>query len=155
MPTAHIMNMRYRMWGEQTMVQVVRSNRAARRAAFTLVEVLIVVAILVVLAGVGGITYMKYLEDSRKDRAKIDIKSLSTAVEAFQIKHGSPPDSLATLTQPDADGSRPAISNAEILRDPWGNAYQYDPAGGRNNGAKPDVWTQSPDGIVIGNWALR
>lgn len=137
------------------MVRNNRSNRVARRAAFTLVEVLIVVAIVVVMAGVGGITYMKYLEDSRKDRAKLDVGNLSTAVEAFQIKHGSPPDSLATLTQPDQDGSRPAISNPDVLRDPWGNVYQYDPSGGRNNGAKPDIWTQAPDGQVIGNWALR
>jgi general secretion pathway protein G len=137
------------------MVRAERSFRSARRAAFTIVEVLIVVAILVVLAGVGGITYMKYLEDSKKDRARIDIKSLSTAVEAFQIKHGEPPGNLAVLTQPDSDGSRPALSSADVLRDPWGGMYQYDPAGGRNNGAKPDIWTQSPDGIVIGNWPMR
>lgn len=137
------------------MVRVINSKRRIRRTAFTLVEVLIVVAIVVVMAGVGGITYMKYLEDSRKDRAKMDVGNLSKAVEAFQIKHGSPPDSLLTLTQPEADGSRAAISNAEVLRDPWGNMYQYDASGGRNNGAKPDVWTQSPDGQIIGNWALK
>lgn len=137
------------------MIHTSRAHRVARRTAFTLVEVLIVVAILVVLAGVGGVTYMKYLEDSRKDRVRIDVKSLSTAVEAYQIKHGEPPASLAALAQPDADGSRPAISSADALTDPWGKPYNYDPAGPRNNGNKPDIWAVAPDGIPIGNWPNR
>ena len=45
-------------------------NRAVRRAAFTLLEVLIVVAILVILASAASIALFRYLEDAKVGRAK-------------------------------------------------------------------------------------
>ena len=48
-----------------------RRNRVTRRAAFTLLEVLVVVAILVILAGVGVVATTRYLEDARKSRAQL------------------------------------------------------------------------------------
>jgi len=129
---------------------VSRSHIAAR-AAFTLLEVLIVVAILVVLAGVGGVTYMKFLEDAKEDTAFTQIKNLETVAKAVYTRSGSYPQSLAELTQPSADGGQPALE-AEAIRDPWGKEYTYDAAGGHNGGRKPDISTTSPTGKVIGNW---
>ena len=126
--------------------------RAVRRSAFTLLEVLIVAMIILILAGAGGLTVMKYLDDAKQSRATADIKTLSTAVQAFQIKNGSPPSSLAELAQPPAEGGRPYIETQELLRDPWGNAYQYSADGPKNNGIKPDIWTITPDGKTIGNF---
>ncbi len=126
--------------------------RRARRSAFTLLEVLIVAAIILVLAGAGGMTFMKYLDEAKKDRATMDVKTLSTACQAYQIKNGSPPATLATLAQADADGGKPYIDTQELLRDPWGGAYQYDANGAHNNGLKPDIWATAPDGALIGNW---
>lgn len=143
------------MTEEWKMVLMERQNRAARRAAFTLVEVLIVVAIVVVMAGVGGLTLMKYLEESRENAARAQVKTLETAVKAYQIKHGEPPASLVILTQVEADGSAPALESAEALLDPWNSPYQYDPNGSRNNGIKPDIWAVSPKGVTIGNWSIR
>ncbi len=42
--------------------------------------------------------------------------------------------------------------NAEELIDPWKKPYQYDPAGPKNKGSKPDLWTATPEKKVIGNW---
>lgn len=126
--------------------------RAVRRSAFTLLEVLIVAMIILILAGAGGLTVMKYLEDAKQSRATADIKTLSTAAQAFQIKNSSPPQTLAELAQPPAEGGRAYIETTEILRDPWGNPYQYDAAGPKNSGNKPDIWTVTPDGKTISNF---
>jgi len=124
------------------MVLVKRERHDGRRAAFTLLEVLIVVAILVILAGVGGVTMLKYLDDARKDKARIDVKTLSDVVKTYEVKHDGPPANLQALTQPDTDGSKPYLESAEALRDPWGGEYQFDPGTGR-------VWTTAKDGTVI------
>ena len=48
------------------------TKSAARRSAFTLMEMLVVVAILVVLAGAAVPIYMRYLNEAKKDRARIE-----------------------------------------------------------------------------------
>jgi len=60
-----------------------RRNRVSRRAAFTLLEVLVVVAILVILAGVGVVATTRYLEDARKSKAQLGCNGLATAVESY------------------------------------------------------------------------
>jgi general secretion pathway protein G len=132
-------------------VRPVQTSRVASRAAFTLLEVLIVVAILVVLAGVGGVTYISYLEGAKEDTAKAKIKSIETACESYRIKYGEFPQALAALTQPLPDGGVPPL-DAEALRDPWEREYQYDASGQHNGGRRPDIWTTTANGKVIGNW---
>ncbi|MFO0938893.1 MAG: hypothetical protein U0798_20510 [Gemmataceae bacterium] len=42
------------------------------------------------------------------------------------------------------------------LRDPWGQPFQYDVKGPRNNGNRPDIWTVSKDRkTIIGNWKSK
>jgi general secretion pathway protein G len=135
-----------------------RERHAAVRGGFTLMEMLVVVAILVVLAGAAVPIYMRYLDDARKDRAKLDVKTIADTCETYYVKHGEYPPSLAVLVQPQPDGSRPYLEAAHLL-DPWGHEYQYS-AQGQHNAAtgRPDVWSlgprvNDPNGI-IGNWGV-
>ncbi len=131
---------------------IVRETRAVARTAFTLMEMLVVVAILVVLAGVGGYYYMKHLDDARKDAAKLQSKTLEQAVQAYYVQHGEYPPSLAVLTERDSDGGKPYLE-PDALKTPWGSGYQYDPSGPNNGGNKPDIWADDPKtGARIGNW---
>lgn len=131
---------------------VLRTSRAATRAAFTLMEMMVVVAILVVLAGVGGVIYMRYLDDAKFDTARAQVKILSNAVESFKLRHnGEPPQSLDVLAAPDEEGNKPYIE-LDALKTPWGGIYQYDPTGPNNNGYKADIWAVGPNNQLIGNW---
>lgn len=131
-----------------------RALRYSRRSAFTLLEVLIVVAILVVLAGVSSIYVFRYLDDAKRDRVKADVRTLTTACEAYMRNNdGNPPQSLAELVQP-PDNRKPYLPGPEALLDPWGKEYQYNPAGPRNRGLKPDIWTVTPENEEIGNWGV-
>ncbi len=139
------------------MVRVQRSRRTAVRRAFTLMEVLVVVAILVILAGTGGVIYMRHLDDAKKDRARMDVQMLTQQAETYQVKYGEYPATLAVLTQPTADGGKPFLEVSALL-DPWGREYQYAfPGQHHPTTGKPDVWSLGPQpgdaAGVIGNWS--
>jgi hypothetical protein len=77
--------------------------------------------------------------------AKLELKTLERAVTDYCIKRGEYPASLDTLV---GEG---AVS-VDGLRDPWKHEYHYDPAGRKNKGTRPDIWTVTPAKEVIGNW---
>jgi len=62
-------------------------RRAVRRAGFTLLEVLVVVAILVILAGVASIGVFQYLEKAKVGRAKNDMLTIKKAYETFYTQN--------------------------------------------------------------------
>lgn len=82
------------------------------RSGFTLVEVMIVVAIIGTLATLGSPVYTKFIDKSRNTRAISEIRSLEKNIMAYKLEHESLPNSLAEV-----EGSTPL--------DPWGRSYQY------------------------------
>ena len=105
-------------------------RRASRRAAFTLLEVLVVVAILVILAGVGVAATTRYLEDARKSKAQTSCAGISQAISAYMMapaNDGSPPSSPQDLLSPPWGGTGYLKNGAADLKDPWGNDYQMEP----------------------------
>jgi general secretion pathway protein G len=115
---------------------------ASRRRAFTLLEVLVVVAILVILASVAGIYVFKQLDDAKESKAKLDMKTLETVFEAYTARNGgTPPQSLAELV-PDLKQGQAA------LIDPWGNPYQFQ-AVETEVGPRVQFFTTTPDGKTV------
>src|ERR1700704_6258140 len=99
-------------------------NRLSRRAAFTLMEMLVVVAIIVVLAGVGGTYLIGQLNESKVSTAKIKARNVSQACEMYLVDHSSYPQSLDVLIVKDQDGKGPYLKGVDDLKDPWGNPFQ-------------------------------
>ena len=86
---------------------------ASRRSSgMTLIELLLVVAMVGVLAAIALPMYQSYQERIKQTQAIQDIKILQTLVEDFRINSGSYPDTLAE------------VGNAD-RRDPWGHPYVY------------------------------
>ena len=106
--------------------------RLPRRLAFTLMEMLVVVAIIVVLAGIGGAYLMGQLIDSKVSAAKLQARVISQAIEMYAIDHNATlPTSLDVLLQRDPNGKGPYLKSSDALKDPYGNPFypQYDPSG--------------------------
>ena len=93
-----------------------RLSPRKRRAAFTLMEVLVVVAILVVLAGVGGVIFLNVQQDAYKDNARIQIETLTKVCQTHAIKNGMP-ENLNVLVSV-------GLIEQKMLNDPWGKPYQ-------------------------------
>jgi len=82
-----------------------------KERGFTLTEILIVVAILVVLAAVAIPSYQRYVERARVMRATQDIGAIAAAIQQSTIDTNTLPNSLDEIRQ--------------ARNDPWGRPYQY------------------------------
>jgi general secretion pathway protein G len=122
------------------------------RAAFTLMEMLIVVAIIVALAGMGGYYFIGQMAKAKEGVAKAQISEIDKAVETYQLSHDQPPAQLAMLLQADQLGG-PYLKSADTLTDPWGNQFGYNANAqqAQNGVPRAEIYTQAPSGRRISN----
>ena len=137
---------------------IIRSHRAGVRGGFTLMEMLVVVAIIVLLAALAAPIVMGRLEEAKRSKALVDCRTLVEQAKIFKLKYGDYPQTLGQLTQPGADGSAPYIEQRYLI-DPWGHEYQYTPSGQRTQMGDPEVWSMGPNmqnpASMVGSWMDR
>ena len=132
-----------------------RVTRSLKRTGFTLMEMMVVVAIIVALAGIGIFFLAPQADEGSKTKVKADIKSLDTAVGTYKTQHaGMYPENLQVLMVRDEQGYGPYIRSQEDLLDPWNRPYNYDPSGTNNGGLKPDIWCDMPPVPKLGLWTF-
>jgi len=80
--------------------------------AFSIIELLIALAIISILAAVSIPFMANYIDKARSSGAVAGIGRISTSIDLYVSVNGFPPDSLAQVFM-------------DKLEDPWGNPYQY------------------------------
>jgi len=134
-------------------------RHAAR--AFTLLEILIAIAILGLLVGLVVVDLGKNFSDSQAAVAKLFVQdSIKTPLFSYKMQMGSYPSTgdglqaLVTAPANNADNWRgPYLAEGRLPTDPWGQPYQYACPGTHNKNSY-DVWSKGDPSHPndIGNW---
>jgi len=134
-----------------------------RRGAFTLLEMLIVIALIGLLVAFAVAKFTGIDENARKDLADAWVKSQAKVpLWSYKRDMGHFPSTeeglKALITSPGDSGSKwrgPYIEGKEVPLDPWKRPYQYRYPGTKNT-SDFDVFSLGPDGVEsaddIGNW---
>jgi general secretion pathway protein G len=134
-----------------------------RQSAFTLIEVLVVVAILAILAAIIVPRIMDRPDEARRISAKADVNAIVQTLKLYRLDNGFYPatdQGLAALVQRPASNPVPANWKQyldKLPKDPWGSDYQYLNPGVRG---EVDVFSLGADrarggegnNADIGNW---
>jgi general secretion pathway protein G len=141
-------------------------NKLRSTQGFTLLEIIVVVAIIAILAAYIAPKVTGRVDDARISKAKSDIRVLESSLELYKLDNFVYPSSAQGL---EALVNKPSGANMrnwrdggyikKLSKDPWGNEYRYVYPG--SNG-EFDVFSLGADAAVggvdeaadIGNWNL-
>jgi general secretion pathway protein G len=88
-------------------------ERVPHPSGFTLIELMIAIAVLAALTAIAIPSYQGYVERARRSQAAADLSTLAIAIERYYTNHFTYPPNLAAV-----GAGLPAL-------DPWGNPYRY------------------------------
>jgi general secretion pathway protein G len=100
------------------------------QSGFTLIEIMIVAAIVVMLAALVGPTLFSNLGKGQRAAALSQMDALSTALDSYRLDVGQYPKALEGLIENDTgrDIWAGPYLRGDLPKDPWGNDYVYTPA---------------------------
>ncbi|MBT1064898.1 type II secretion system major pseudopilin GspG [Bowmanella sp. Y26] len=99
-----------------------------KQRGFTMIELLVVLVILGLLAGLVGPQFFGKVDSSKVRTAETQVKMLKMALQTYRLDVGSYPAKLVDLRSAPANAkgywAGPYLDD-DIPLDPWGNSYQY------------------------------
>jgi len=135
-----------------------KSNKQKRQAGFTLIEIMVVVAIIAILGAAVVPRLMDKPDEARIVRAKADIGSFAQALEFYKLANHNYPSTdqglNALVTKPTGDPEPANYPDGGYMKsigdDPWGREYIYVSPG--ENGDF-DIISLGADGVEGGEGA--
>jgi len=132
-------------------LSVRRSAQSAVRA-FTVLEMMIVIAIIAMLVGLTVSNFDKLFGDAKIKTAEIFVKSsIKVPMQQYNMAMGDYPSTAeglqALVTAPANKADRwrgPYLVDGKIPLDPWLEPYQYRYPGTKNKSGY-DIWSKGPD----------
>jgi general secretion pathway protein G len=137
---------------------------------FTLIELMVVIVILGILAGLIIPRIMGRPEEAKRLKASLQIESLETALKLYKLDNGMYPDTeqgLQALVEQPETGTLPKnwrkggyLEKGRVPRDPWGNEFVYLSPGVHG---EYDIISYGADGVSggedknkdINNWEIE
>ncbi len=129
-----------RQFNDSVALQASRGKRAVRHseAGLTLVEMLVVLVIIAIVAGLITVNVISRPDEARVTTANADIRTISAALKMYRLDNGDYPTTeqgLKALAERPTTPPVPANWSGEgyvgdVPVDPWGNPYVYSAQGG-------------------------
>jgi general secretion pathway protein G len=123
------------VYGEYCVTNIINSKRKNVKnnteAGFTLVELLVVLAIIGLIAGLVGPQVLRYMGKARVDTTKAQMKNIAASLELYYLDSGQYPETeagLSVLTSSPNDGTiwnGPYLKSDAALKDAWGHQFVY------------------------------
>lgn len=126
-----------------------REQHLSKRSGFTLIEIILVVVIIGILAGIAIPRMGGKTEKAQISQAQSNINALSMAIQEYEMMNGMYPSALEGLLDESKGG--PFMEKKKIPTDPWEAPFTYS-APGSHNTHTFDLSCTSPKGIVVNNW---
>ena len=126
----------------------------AVKAGFTLIEIIIAIAIVGIMAAVAVPNVSKYIDRANKTAARSLVDTAKQATMTYKLDHsGKAPDSQDAWVEALTGGDDPEISGGpDALNDPWGTQLRYEKQGKNNRfiitSAGPDGEFDTDDDIT-------
>jgi general secretion pathway protein G len=124
---------------------------------FTLIELMVVIVILGILAGLIIPRIMGRPEEAKELKAKMQIESIETALKLYKLDNGAYPDTeqgLQALVEKPDTGTLPKkwrtggyLEKGKVPKDPWGNDFIYLSPGAHGD---YDIISYGADGVQGG-----
>ena len=118
-----------------------------KKIGFTLIETMVVVAIIGIIMGVAIPSVSMYRRRTKEAKARTDIESLGIAIKMYQVDTGGYPSETGLAGTLETGGYMEFKEDEKIsgeFVDPWKNPYQYS-APGTNNTASFDIYSYGND----------
>jgi general secretion pathway protein G len=127
-------------------------KKMGNSAGFSLIELLVVLMILGLIAGLVVPNVLQRGEDAKIKAAEAEVQRLSMAVDEYYLDNGKPPEELRQLVEkPGSAGNwNGPYVNESNLQDPWENDYNYRYPGQHRS---YDIWSHGADGSPGGEEA--
>ena len=134
-----------------------------RQRAFTLLEIMLVVAIIALLLSTGFFIFGNKLAIGQDAKIRADIQSFNASLQTYRMNADDQLptteqglQALVTMPQTDPKPSRWYMMMDHLPKDPWGHDYVY-VCPGKHNPNGYDLYSKGKDGIAEtaddqGNW---
>ncbi len=124
---------------------IIRANEG-----FSLVEILVVVAILGILSSIVVMKMTGQAEKARITATRTTIESIKSGIDRYEMELGKYPENLAELVKEgDEKWPGPFLDQTEVPKDQWGREFKYEILGKRVRitSSGPDGQFGSPDDL--------
>jgi general secretion pathway protein G len=142
-----------------------KSNKVAKQAGFTLIEIMVVVAVIGLLIGFIGPRVFNQVEKAERTRIAQDIRAIESALKLYRLDNYRYPTQAegleALITSPAKNGNWNGPYMENMPTDPWNQPYRY--ANPSTHNKQVDVFTLGLDNIQggegsnkdWGNWNIK